>query len=369
MKVGWQLHASLTEAGPGRRRFGRALSHPSHSAASITVFLSLLLMACGGGSAGSGNQPQSSDDATLVAAAKAEGSLLLYATPSQEALQSDASAFEKAYGIKVTYIRLTSTPLTSRVDTEAGAGRIRADVIFTADQEAMNRWSDKALLAKLPQGVTPKTTDYYAPIQITSHALGYNTDAIKMQDVPKTWNDVLNTKWKGRIVLGSPRISPAWSSLYYSLLHDPKYGMAYFEKLAKLNPRVVASDVLVVQALLSGDAEIGIPTSVYNIVNTKAANPTAPVGYQYMDIESAVYTWVTVVAQAQHPNAAALFAKWMMSPAGQIANCGQNRATSVLGPLPGTQPGPPANTVPKQTVLDVSKEYSAIINMFDKLFK
>jgi iron(III) transport system substrate-binding protein len=332
--------------------------------------LALGLVACGGSSPAPSAASPNSEDASLIAAAKREGSVVFYGTSSLDALKADADGFEKAYGIKVTYVRITSAPLTARVDTEAAAGRIRADVIMTADQAALNRWSDKGLMAKLPLGLAPKTTDYYAPIQISSHALGYNTEAVKKQDVPNTWEQVLNSRWAGRMVIASPRISPAFSSIYYSLLHDPKYGTAYFERLAKLKPRVVETDVLVVQALTSGDAAIAFPTSIYNVSNAKATNPSVPIDYKYMDIASRVYTWESVVAQAEHPNAAALFAKWMMSPAGQTAHNGQNRGTSALGALPGTLPGPPDSKVPAgQTVLDVSKEYSSIIEMFDRLYK
>ena len=158
----------------------------------------------------------------LIAAAKAEGGITLYGSSSVAALKADAEGFEKAYGIPVTYQQLTSAPLTARVDQEARAGRILADVIISADPANLNRWVAEGHVAKLPDVAFPRKTDHLVPIQVIFQGIHYNTAMIPAGSVPKDWNDVLDQKYSGKIVLGTPRIGPAFSTLFYALWKDPR---------------------------------------------------------------------------------------------------------------------------------------------------
>lgn len=315
--------------------------------------------------------PAASDiaDAALISAAKAEGSIVLYATPSQLALQADAEGFQKKYGITVNYIRLVAGPLTQRVDTEVKAGRVQADAIMTADTVALDRWSKENVLKKLPEIKYPKTTDYYAPVQIIGQGLVYNTRLVSKADLPKTWSDVLDAKWSGKIAIGNPRIGPGYMTLYYALQADAKYGKGFFTKLAQLKPRVVESDVLVAQSVASGEASMGFTAFPYLAANIKKDSPAAPIDFAYLDIATVLPTNIALVTQAPHANAADLFVRWMMSSEGQKAHNGDGRASSPLGDLEGTLPMPPqdkSRVIPAQ---DVAKEQRNIIAMFDEMFK
>ncbi len=309
-------------------------------------------------------------DAKLLAAAKAEGRLNLYGTSSVVALKSDADNFEKAYGIRVNVTQVTSGPMTARVDQEIRAGRINADVVLTADRYSLFRWVAAQELTPLPAAKYPERTDHLAIIQVVYQAVFYNAKAVAKEDIPKTWNDLLNPKFAGKIVLGSPRISPAYSQLYYALWKDPKYGPAFFEKLAALKPRVVAGNPLVAQLVASGEAVVGFTALPYDGINIKTANPTAPIEYAYLDVVTAASTFMGMNAKAQNPNAAKLFALWMMSPAGQVAHNGSGRASSMLGSLPGTLVAPDAKRVRFDVTAEkVSAEYQTLIAMFDRLFR
>ena len=350
----------MTEGKTKRQFFG------SRILACVAV-LGVVAGLAGGAQAQSLVQP---NDAALIAAAKADGSLTLYGSSSVAAIKADAEGFEKAYGIPVTYQQLTSAPLTARVDQEIRAGRALADVIISADGAALNRWVAEGHAAKLPEMSFPRKTDHLAPIQIVFQGLHYNTSMIAPNDVPKDWKDVLDHKYAGKIVLGTPRIAPGFSTLYYALWKDPRYGEPFFEKLAALKARVVQTNVLVAQSVASGEAAIGFTGLPYDAVNIRTSNPGAPINYAYLNLVTMASTYVMVNAKAQKPNAARLFAAWMMSPSGQAAHNGDNRASSLLGDLPGTLATAPMDRV--LTSLDaetVSKEYQALIAMFDRLFK
>ena len=311
-------------------------------------------------------------DPVLIAAAKAEGSVLVYGTSSVAALQSDAEKFQRDYGIPVTFVQLTSGPITARVNQEIKAGGISADIVMNADRLAMSGWAASGALGKLPEIQYPDRTEFLAPIQLGYHGVAFNTDAVKKANVTlTTWHDVLNPAFSGQVVLGSPRISPAFTQLYYALLKDPNYGQAFFEKLVAMHPRVVDTPALVAQLTASGEAALGFPSSRYDTAAIRAKNPSAPVDHAYLDIVTLAPTYIAISAKPKHPNTAKLFALWMLSPAGQVAHNGEGRASTILGNLPGTLAGPSnmANLRRDVTVETVAPEYQSIIAMFDRLYK
>lgn len=309
-------------------------------------------------------------DQKLIAAAKAEGGVVVYGAPSVTALKSDAEGFQKTYGIPMTFTQVTAGPMTARVDQEIRAGRINADVIITADRPALYRWIADGQMAKLPDAKFPQQTEYMAPIQSIYQALLVNTSAIPKQSLPRTWNDVLDAKYAGKIVLGNPRIGTAYSLLYLALLRDPKYGEPFFEKLSAQKPRVVQTNPLVAQMTAAGEAVLGFTGIPYDATNLVKANPGAPLNYVYLDIVTAAYTYIAINGRAQRPNAARLFAAWLMSPAGQVAHNGEQRASSLLGNLPGTLAAPDLKNVRHDiTVEKVSAEYQTIIRTFERFFR
>jgi len=309
-------------------------------------------------------------DARLIAAAKKEGSLALYGASSVASLRADATAFEKAYGIPVTFTQMTSGPMAARVDQEIRAGRITSDIIISADTVTLYRWIAAGHIAKLPDVKFPQRNDHMAPIQVIFQGLFYNTRAVPDKDKPKTWADVVDPKYSGKIVLGSPRIGPAYAMQYFTLWKDPRYGEPWLQKLAALKPRVVQTPALVAQLTASGEASIGFNGIPYDATNIRTANPSAPINYTYMDIITQAQTFVVINARAQRPNAANLFAAWLMSPEGQSTHNGENRASSLLGDLPGTLTAPDPKLVRQDiTVSRVAREYQDVISLFDRMFR
>lgn len=356
------MHGSRAEVSKDKRRSLRLIAGAVGALAVIGVGVATTGSALAQGAG--------APSAELVAAAKKEGGLTLYGSSSASALKADAEGFEKAYDIPVTYQQLVSAPLTARVDQEIKAGRVNADVIISADPATLKRWIAEGHVAKLPAVDFPGKTDFLAPIQIIFQGILYNTSMIDKNAVPKDWSEILDPKYDGKIVLGSPRIGPAWSTLFYALWKDPKYGEPFFQKLADMNTRVVQTPTLVAQSVVSGEAAIGFTGIPYSAVNLTERNSNAPINYAYLNKVTMAQTYVMLTAKAPNPNAGRLFAHWLMTRDGQLAHNGANRASSRLGSLPGTLPSAPMERV--DTDLDaevVSKEYQDLIAMFDKLFK
>jgi iron(III) transport system substrate-binding protein len=332
-------------------------------------WLAAVCLAFGLGTAGAqGHNPLT--DAKLIAAARAEGALVFYGSSSAAALRSDAEGFQKAFGIPVQMTQLTSGPLTARLDQEIRAGRMQPDVIIAADRHALYRWVADNQMAKLPDVKFPDRTDYLAQVQAVYQGVFFNPTMVPAADVPKTWMDLLDPRFAGKIVIGSPRIAPGFSEIYYALWKDPKYGPAFFEKLAAQKPRIVQTPALVAQLVAAGEAALGFCALPYEAVNIQHASPGAHIDYRYLDIVTMAPSFLAVNAKAEHPNAAKLFAAWMMSPAGQQAHNGNGRATSVLPNVPGTLAAPAGKNVRQDVTAEkVSNEYQALIAFFDRLFR
>jgi iron(III) transport system substrate-binding protein len=305
----------------------------------------------------------------LIAAAKKEGSVTLYGTPSVGSLKSDADAFQKTYGISLVYLQLTAGPMVARTEQEMKAGRFQTDIVMTADLPALERWLANKQLGKIPQVKFPSQTEYVAPVQGTCHALEFNTSEPGPR--PKTWKDVLDKRYAGKVALGDPRISPVYSTLYYALLKDPAYGDKFFTQLATQRPRIVQTPALLAQTVASGEAALGFVGSTYEVANLKQQDAAVPIDYAFMDIVTLTATYMGVNAKPEHPNAAQLFAEWLMSPAGQIAHNGGNRAASFLGDYPNVLkcPAPGTHGARFVDLKDMAAEYQKIIALFDKLYK
>ena len=335
----------------------------------VTALFLMLAPVCG--AFGADPKLAQPTDARLIAAARAEGKVSFYGTSSIAALKSDADSFQQAYGIAATFTQVTSGPLTARVDQEIRAGRINADVIITADRYSFYRWIADGQIGRLPADIRfPDRTDHIAQVQAVYQGVFFNKSQVAAADVPKTWNDLLNAKFQGKIVVGSPRISPAYSELYYALWKDPKYGEAFFRKLAAQKPRIVQNNALVAQLVNSGEAVVGFTALPYDAINIQTANPGAPIDYAYLDVITLAPSFIGINARAQNPNAAHLLAAYLLSPAGQVAHNGGGRASSLLGTLTGTLAAPDRKRVRTEiTAEKVSPEYQALIALFDGLFR
>jgi iron(III) transport system substrate-binding protein len=309
-------------------------------------------------------------DARLVAAGKADGSLAVYTGSSAAALKADAQAFEKVYGIKVTFTQMTSGPLAARVDQELRAGRMMPDVVISADPGSLQRWVAGGHLGKLPDMPFPPRTDHLAPIQTIYQSLFHNTAALPREQVPQKWEDLLQPRFSGRIILGTPRIGPAYATQYFALWKSSQHGERFFEKLAAQKPRLVTTPALVAQLVTAGEGLVGftgIPYDAQNIINS---NPGAPIAYSYLDPITSARTFAGINAKAAKPAAAALFVAWLMSVEGQTVHNGEGRASSLLGNLPGTLDAPDLKRVRTDlTTESVIPEYKDLINTFDRIFR
>jgi iron(III) transport system substrate-binding protein len=182
-------------------------------------------------------------DAALIAAAKSEGRVIWYTTQIiNQFVRPAAEAFEKKYGIKVDYVRTNTTELVLRIENESKAGRVQADV-FDGTGAAGALKKSGAVMQWVPEaagrfGSTYVDAEgYWAATNVYVLTPGYNTDLIAKGTQPRTYEDLLDPKWRGKIVWNASQVAAAGTGFIGTVLAamGEEKGLTYLRKLARQN--------------------------------------------------------------------------------------------------------------------------------------
>src|SRR5207249_7121436 len=184
-----------------------------------------------------------------VEAAKKEGKVIWYTSLALPSAEKVAKLFEAAYpGIKVEVHRAGSQRILQRVMQELQANLQLVDVIHTSDAGHFVLLKEKKLLMKYtPPGVDAfpagfKDRDgYYYGLRATVNVIAYNTKLVPAAEAPKGWKDLLDPKWKGKLVTAHPGYSGVISTHVLALVH--LHGWEYFKQLAQNKLMLVQSAV------------------------------------------------------------------------------------------------------------------------------
>jgi iron(III) transport system substrate-binding protein len=257
----------------------------------------------------------------IVAAAKKEGALTLYTTIAEKDLPAVIKPFEDKYGIKVNVWRAGTDKVLQRTVAETRAKKYDVDVIHfgAPEMEALAR--EKVLAPvnspvhrDLLPGSVPAHKEWAATI-LSVWVQAYNTQAVKKSDLPRTYKDLLDPKWKGK--LGIEVKNDDW---FATVVHQmgEQQGLAYFRELVAKNgisPR--HGHTLLNNMVVSG--EVPLALTVYNYMPEQAKKKGAPIDWFVIEPAIARANAVGVARNAPHPNAALLFYEYMLGPDGQNA--------------------------------------------------
>lgn len=258
----------------------------------------------------------------IAAAARKEGTLTLYTTIAEKDLPAILGPFEKKHGIKVNVWRAGTDKILQRVVQEARAGRHEVDAVHfgSPEMEALSREKVLAPVSSpvhkdLMPGSVPPHRQWAATI-LSVWVQAYNTDAVKKADLPKTYQDLLDPKWKGK--LGIEMKNDDWFATVVSQLGGEQKGLAFFRQLVEKNgisPR--KGHTLLNNMVVSG--EVPLALTVYNYMPQQAKEKGAPIDWFAIEPAIARSNAIGVAAKARNPNAALLFYEYMLGPEGQKA--------------------------------------------------
>jgi len=270
-------------------------------------------------------------DKRLVENAKKEGVVTLYSTLTVNDARALSDAFEKKYGIKVQAWRGGSEKIVQRALTEARAGRHDADAFEMNGPQMEILYREKILeefytpsFKDIPPNAFPKHKHYVAD-RFAFFVLAYNTNLIKAADVPKSYEEALDPKWKGK--LGLEATDVVWFAAVVKAMGEDK-GMAYFKKLAALKPDMRAGHILLAELVAAG--EIPLTLTAYNNNAETLKKKGAPIEWKPLAPAFGRPSAVGVAKNAPHPHAALLFTEFLLGKEGQEILKNANRVPSSL---------------------------------------
>ena len=262
----------------------------------------------------------------LIAAAKKEGKATWYTSVELGLGEKVAKAFEAKFpGISVKVERSGAERNFQRIGQEAASKIYNCDVVNSSDAAHLIIWKRQGVLAAyLPEDVAqhfpPEHKDpdgMFASWRVTVCPMGYNTKLVKAEDAPKSYADLLDPKWKGKIVKAHPGYSGTIMTATQQLSRE--LGWPWFEKLAQQKILQVQSAVDPPKKIAAGEREVMADGTEYGLFGLK--DKKEPVEIIYAAEGSPLVTGPSgVMTHAPNPNAARLFYAWSMSAEGQQLN-------------------------------------------------
>lgn len=256
-------------------------------------------------------------DKRLLANARKEGKVVVYTSLATKESMPLAKAFEKKYGIKVVLWRSTSDKVVQRAVTEARARRYAVDVVETNGPEVEMMAREKLLspfysphFADLPPEAFPAHRLWVAD-RLNFFVVAYNTNKVKRADLPATYEGFLDPKWKGQIALEAT--DSEWMAAIVK--HWGERGTKFFDQLAAARPGVRKGHILLAEMV--GAGEVPVALTVYNSEVESLKLRGGPVDWKPVEPVIGRPQGIAVAKNAPNPNAALLFADFVLSPEGQ----------------------------------------------------
>jgi iron(III) transport system substrate-binding protein len=335
-----------------------SLRRPVRSGRALALLLSLVAAGCGGGSEPAGSASSQGPH---------EGALTIYTTIAEKDLPTLLQPFEAEHGLKVTVWRAGTDKVLQRTVAEAAAGRHDVDVIHfgSPEMEALARERvlapvDSPIHAELQPGSVPAHKQWAATL-LSVWVQAYNTNQIKRDDLPKTYADLLDPKWKGK--LGIEAKDQDWFASVVDVMGGEGEGVEFFRQLAARNGMSVRlGHTLLTNLVVSG--EVPLALTVYNYMPEQAKKKGAPIDWFALEPAIARSNAVGIAANAPHPKAARLFYDYLLGVEAQQHFVSMDYVpsnTKVASPLPGVKI---VQTDPVRT-LDENDKW---VGLFDQLF-
>lgn len=264
--------------------------------------------------------PASAVTPALIEAAKKEGKVIWYTSVDLPLAEKVAKAFEAKYpGVAVRVERSGAERVFQRIGQEYGSNIHAVDVVNSSDAAHSIVWKKGKLLeAYVPEDVAKfypaehKDVDgMFASFRVWVCIIAYNTNLVKKEDAPKSFADLLDPKWKSKMVKAHPGYSGTIMTATFQMQRD--LGWGYFEKLAAQNVMQVQSSADPPKRLALGERSVMADGNEYNIFQiSEKGGPVAPV---YATEGSPLIVGPSAVFKAApNPNAAKLFTAYTFSP-------------------------------------------------------
>jgi len=281
-------------------------------------------------------------DAKLVEAGKKEGGkVVIYGSLESDSVDTVSKAFQKKTGLEVEYWRASATKVMDRALSEYRAGKPGFDIILTNDNP-MQLMLKEGIFAKYDSpsakdftkdSIDPNLGPRYRNVIV---GILYNKSQVSPADAPKSLEDLVNPKYKGKLVMPDPTqhtTTTQWVASLYKLMGKEK-SEKYIRDLAAMKPIFVESFLPAAERVLTGETPIAITYVKYAYIYGLKG---APLDYVRLGKMMGDGHYLTLGNKAPHPNAGKAFIDYFLGPESMamIAKLGEfvNRK-GVYPPLP-----------------------------------
>ncbi|OGA22714.1 MAG: ABC transporter substrate-binding protein [Betaproteobacteria bacterium RIFCSPLOWO2_02_FULL_65_24] len=256
----------------------------------------------------------------LIEGARKEGRVSVYNSAPVKDMAVLSAAFEKKYGIKVTVWRASSENILQRAVAESRGGRFDVDVFETngPEMEALHR---EKLLREvrspthadlMKEAITPHRE--WIGTRLNIFSIAYNTKLVKKEELPKSYEELLNPRWKGR--LGIESTDHDWFAGVVGEMGEAK-GLKLFKDIVATNGMSVRTGhTLLANLVASG--EVPMALTVYNYMAEQLKNGGAPIDWLVIPPAFARVQGVGIARRSPNPHAAVLFYDFMLSDAQEL---------------------------------------------------
>jgi len=258
----------------------------------------------------------------LYPKAQKEGALIVYSVWDVEHFRVITEAFTKRFpGIKAIYWQGRNPEIVTRVLTEFQGGQASVDVILSDNAPSVLRAAGAMASYETVQKNVLVLHDPTLPtVSLQVQALTFNTKKIKPAEMPKSWEEVANPKFKGMVALDDPMRAGPLSSMLAGLKEqwkDDNRFNHFLRGLKALNVPVHKSTSAMFRLVIAGEYAICMPALLHDVIEEKEKG--TPIDYLKTVAPIVFPRQAGIYGKAPNPNAARLFAEWAISLEGQKA--------------------------------------------------
>jgi iron(III) transport system substrate-binding protein len=310
--------------------------------------------------------------AKLIDAAKREGKLVYYGTIAIDQSTPLLDAFKKQYPfLETEYYRSGNVNVYNKIKTEAQANKNTVDVIDLRAGESDALVKDglidpylspsrKGIMAEFMDAKGYWTAPFHSPM-----ALGYNTNYVRKEEAPRSYEDLLNPKWKGRMSLDVEDADMMGTLIEY---WGKEKGIAYFRKLAENAPSIRQGHTFQAQILAAG--ELHVAPWLFGYRPLTMMQKGAPLNIVLLQPVLSAANYMLLAKNSPHPHVAALYLDWVLSRDGGMKLFAEQLGRSA--PRVGMTEKFPELQVPKYLPVDPEKigpKFNEYTKLYCSIFK
>lgn len=225
--------------------------------------------------------------AVSSAMAAPSGKVMMYSSMQEDQLVAIKKGFEAKYpGIVMDYYFAGTGRVITKIATEHQAGQVAADIIWVGDPSDYLSFKKEGILAKYSSpeaaAIDAKFIDpegYYTGARMMNMGIGYNSALVTPEDAPKSWNELLDPKWEGQIVMTDPASAGTTKYFVAALLASPEYGEEYFKKLRANGCELESGTTATHNQVAASAYQVGV---MLDYVSHNLMAQGSPIGFTYL---------------------------------------------------------------------------------------